>query len=92
MSAPDAAVDAAANELHDREGYSIALADGPAYRKAYYRTLAREVLEAAAPHIISEHLLKLAADVRARGDIGKDGGLESWDYLTWHAERALTAD
>jgi len=50
----------------------------------------RAALEAAAPHMLADHLLTLAADVRARGDIGKDGGLESWDYLTWQAERVLT--
>ena len=49
--------------------------------------LMRAALEAAAPHMLADHLLTLAADVRARGDIGKDGGLESWDYLTWQAER-----
>lgn len=50
------------------------------------------ILEAAAPHIIADHLLTLAADVKARGDIGKHGGLEAWDYLTWKAEQLRPAE
>jgi len=54
MNIPDEAVEAAANELHDREGYSISLADSPKYRKDYYRALATEVLEAAAPYMLAQ--------------------------------------
>jgi hypothetical protein len=37
---------------------------------------------------IQAHALRqAAADTRARGDIGKDGGCEAWDYLTWRADR-----
>ena len=74
----DAAVEAAyariADNLDDTETES-------------WKDLLRLALEAAAPHMLADHLLTLAADVRARGDIGKDDGLESWDYLTWQAER-----
>ena len=52
------------------------------------RTRAKAYLEAAAPYILRDHLLALAADARARGDIGKDGGVEAWDYLTFHAQKA----
>lgn len=47
----------------------------------------RAALEAATPLLVAGHLETLAADVKARGDIGKDGGLEAWDYLTWKAEQ-----
>ena len=35
----------------------------------------------------AEALMEAAADTKARGDIGKDGGVEAWDYLTWRADR-----
>ena len=78
MSVPEAAVEAAwvtvADYFDDTEQES-------------WKDILRTALEAAAPHMLADHLLTLAADVRARGDIGKDDGLESWDYLTWQAER-----
>jgi hypothetical protein len=46
------------------------------------RELLKHILEAAAPHLLAEHLLALAADTKIRGDIGKDEGVEAWDYLT----------
>jgi hypothetical protein len=52
MNIPDEAVEAVANELHDREGYSTSLADAPAHRRKYFMTLAREVVEAAAPYML----------------------------------------
>jgi hypothetical protein len=56
MTIPDEAIDAAAEEIHDREGYSIAFHDAPAYRQAYFRELARQVLAAAAPYIAAQTL------------------------------------
>lgn len=37
--------------------------------------------------VIAAYLDSLASDVKVRGDIGKDGGLEAWDYLTGKAEQ-----
>ena len=54
MTVPEEAVVAAANELHDREGYFTSLADAPAYRKAYFCEIARQTLEAAAPFIAAK--------------------------------------
>jgi len=62
---PEAAVVAVANELHDREGYTIALADAPEHRKAYFCTLAREVLAAAAPHFIAMTAHAIADGMKA---------------------------
>ena len=76
---PDAAVEAAAKTL--------AVLNSDAGDQLSDHEWARAILEAAAPHMLAAYLLGLAADVRARGDIGKDGGLESWDYLAWHAEK-----
>jgi hypothetical protein len=65
---PEEAVEAAANELHDREGYAMSLADSPAYRKAYYGEVARQMLEAAAPFIAAKALEDAAADAPRRHD------------------------
>jgi hypothetical protein len=43
-------------------------------------------LMVAYPVIEAELLRKLAKDTRARGDIGKEGGVEAWDYLNAHAD------
>ena len=51
---PDAAVEAAAAELYDREGYSTPLADAPTLRRERFRAEARDILEAAAPHMLRE--------------------------------------
>lgn len=74
---PAEAVEAAWDKLHENPIRPIGID---------YAEL-EAALEAAAPYIIADHLLTLAADVKARGDIGKDEGLESWDYLTWKAEQ-----
>ena len=50
----------------------------------------RAAIEAAAPLIVATYLDGLAADVNARGDIGKDEGREAWDYLTWKADQVRT--
>lgn len=47
--------------------------------------LASAAVFAAAPHIITGTLRALAAEARTRGDIGKDGGIEAWTFLEWHA-------
>jgi hypothetical protein len=43
-------------------------------------------VEAAVPVIEAELLRRLAKDTRERGDIGKEGGVEAWDYLNAHAD------
>jgi len=48
--------------------------------------LAATAVRAAAPHIIAGTLRALAREARTRGDIGKDGGIEAWTFLEWHAE------
>jgi len=48
----------------------------------------RRALEAAAPHLMAKALREAAADTRARGDVGKDGGIEAWTYLEWRASKA----
>jgi len=78
---PAEAVEAAAQALRDAFDWGV---DG-------FEEQAKRALEAAAPHMLAGHLLKLAADVKARGDIGKDEGLEAWDYLTWKAKQLRTA-
>lgn len=54
-----------------------------------YKEHVLPILIAGGPHLVAGALNELAADAMARGDIGKDGGLESWDYLGWHAGKAL---
>jgi len=49
--------------------------------------LARAAVRAAAPHLIAGALRSLAADTKARGDVGKDGGIEAWKYLEWNADQ-----
>jgi molecular chaperone GrpE (heat shock protein) len=58
---PAEAVEAAAEELHDREGYTTTFEEGPNYRREYYREVARAALEAAAPHMLTEVTAKLDA-------------------------------
>lgn len=42
-------------------------------------------LEDAIREARAQALEEAAHEARIRGDIGKDGGLESWDYLEWRA-------
>lgn len=72
--------------MHDEEGYFELFEDAPDFRKEHFKEKAKAILEAAAPQLMAERLLALAADTRARGDIGKEGGVEAWDYLTRSAE------
>lgn len=37
-------------------------------------------------------LREAARDTKARGDIGKEGGVEAWDYLHARADRLLGVD
>ncbi len=67
MSIPEEAVEAAANDLYDREGYSTTLADAPQYRKDRFRTLAREVLEAAAPILVEALASEAFKDKKIQG-------------------------
>lgn len=84
---PPLAIDAAKEAM--REVTPPPGVDKSAWLKEHGRyALLAGAIAAAAPHLISEHLLSLARDARARGDIGKDGGTEAWDYLTFHAEKA----
>jgi hypothetical protein len=54
--------------------------------------IARLALAAAAPYLQAQALRDAAADTRARGDIGKDSGIEAWDYLNWRADRIEKGD
>lgn len=56
MNIPDEAIHAAAEELHDREGYFTAFDQGPGYRRDYYNEVARQALAAAAPYIAAQAL------------------------------------
>jgi hypothetical protein len=40
----------------------------------------------------AQALRDAAADTRARGDIGKNSGIEAWDYLNWRADRIETGE
>lgn len=83
---PAEAVEAAAKALWDKEMNAPWSSVAGGFKAPFLRD-ARAALEAAAPHMLSDYLLTLAADSKVRGDIGKDEGLESWDYLTWKAEQ-----
>lgn len=48
---PEAAVEAVAVVLHDREGYLELFVDAPTYRRARFLEIARDALEAAAPYM-----------------------------------------
>ena len=56
-----------------------------------YKEHVLPILIAGGPHLVAGALNELAADTRARGDIGKEDGLEPWDYLGWQAGKALEA-
>jgi hypothetical protein len=53
---PDEAVESAAEAVYDREvaGFSTLFADAPTWRKAYFREVARTILEASAPCLWDE--------------------------------------
>lgn len=92
MNISDEAVEVAACDFYmsGPQGNDLHWDDLPRQRKGYFLRRAKIALEAAAPYMLAQALDELAADVKARGDIGKDGGLEAWDYLTWKAEQLRT--
>jgi hypothetical protein len=56
MNISDAAVEAAAEAMHDRDAYAELFEDAPEHRRARYLDAARGILEAAAPYLIPEVL------------------------------------
>ena len=80
---PDEAVEAAAVAMEDAALSLIGSDLGTMYRN----DIARAALAAAAPHLAAKALQEAADDTRARGDIGKDGGIEAWTYLEWRARK-----
>ena len=49
--------------------------------------LARAAVHVAAPIIITGALRALANEAKTRGDVGKEGGIEAWTFLEWHASQ-----
>lgn len=91
---PDEAAATAARahqELMAKAGYPSWEALMPSGREIQMNRM-RAALEAAAPYIISAHLLDLANDTSVRGDIGKEGGVEAWDYLRARADSYRTQE
>lgn len=87
MSARDELADLLADILYRHTGVSTSSS----------KEMAQELLDAGYGNrwMVASQVTALreaAYDTRARGDIGKEGGVEAWDYLHWRADRILTGD
>jgi hypothetical protein len=87
---PDAVIELSARVAAKAEDASNWDDEADYYRSGWCNRV-EPAITAAAPHLIAAAIRTIAADTRARGDVGKEeqGGIEAWVYLEWKAQQLL---